>query len=129
MSDSSRKESFFDGKSGARLLQGLVVGVAATLIAGFGFSDWSLPSAVATRVDVATHDATIAALAPICAERFEKAAVTDESIVVSLKAVSAWSRSEHLTKAGFVTFAGGKDPDYMVARECANMLGKSFSFE
>ena len=79
MSDSSRKESFFDGKSGARLLQGLVVGVAATLIAGFG--------------------------------------------------VSAWSRSEHLTKAGFVTFAGGKDPDYMVARECANMLGKSFSFE
>ncbi len=129
MNDITHKESFFGGTSGARLLQGLVVGVVATLIIGFGFSNWNLPSAVATKVEVATHDATVAALAPICADRFQKAAAADSSVVPALNAVKSWDRNEHLMKSGFAKFVSSEKPDYMVARKCASLLSLALKLD
>ena len=50
-------------------------------------------------------------------------------MVAELKGVNAWERNTHLMKAGWATFAGGEEPEYMVARECANLLNVAYKFE
>ena len=64
----------------------------------------------------------VTALAPICADKFERAAKADNDLVVKLNAVSYWQRDEYLMKAGWATFPGGVDPDRGVANACASLL-------
>lgn len=113
---------FLAGDSPKRLAQGLAVGVVATLVLGFGWAGWQLNGTVEKRVESATQMATVAALAPICADRFEQAANANNEMIGNLEAVSSWQRDSYLIKAGWATFAGGAQPDSDVAEACANML-------
>lgn len=113
---------FIDGDSPKRLLQGCIVGVIGTLLIGFGWAGWNLGGTVEEKVDAASETATVAALAPICAERFTRAAKDDSAMVDELKAVRSWERDRHLMKAGWATFAGGAEPDYKVATACADLI-------
>lgn len=121
--------SFLSGQSGRRLFQGLVVGTAATLIVGFGFGGWNLGSTVKQKVENASQEAKVAALAPICAARFQRAANADGALVTGIKAVSSWDRNSYLIKAGWATFAGEGEPDYMVARECAALVSTALKLK
>jgi hypothetical protein len=120
---------FIDGDSPKRLLQGLVVGVVATLVIGFNWGGWQLGSTTRDMVETASQDATVAALAPICAEKFERAANADGSLVTELGALNSWDRDNHLIKAGWVTFAGDAQPDDNVAVACASLLSKTLSLK
>ena len=93
-----------------------------TLVIGFGLGGWNLGGTVQEKVETATLTAMVGALAPICADRFERAAKTDNGLIVKLTAVNSWQRDGHLLKAGYATFPGGEDPDTNVAQACATLL-------
>lgn len=80
-------------------------------------------------VETASQEATVAALAPICAEKFERAASTDNNLATELGALRSWNRDSHLLKAGWATFAGGAEPDDNVAEACASLISKALSLE
>jgi hypothetical protein len=107
------------------MLQGLAVGAIVTLAIGFNWGGWQLGGAVDKRVDAANQTAMVAALAPICAERFEQAADTDKGLVVELNEIDSWLRRRHLVEAGWATFPGGAEPNDNVAQACATLLGDS----
>ena len=113
---------FVDGDSPKRLFQGLAVGVIGTLIIGFGWGGWNLGGTVDQKVETASRTSMVTALAPICADKFERAAKADNDLVVKLAAVDSWMRDDHLMKAGWATFPGRAEPDRDVASACATLL-------
>lgn len=120
---------FLDGDSPKRLLQGLAVGVIGTAVIGFGWGGWQLGSTVDERVKTASQAAMVAALAPICADKFERAADADNGLIDELGALNSWERDSHLKKAGWATFPGGAEPDDKVADACANLLSKTLNLK
>ena len=120
---------FVDGDAPKRLFQGFAVGVIGTLVIGFGWGGWNLGSTVEQKVETGNRTVMVAALAPICADRFERAAKANKDLVVKLTAVSSWQRDDHLMKAGWATFPGGAEPDRYVADACANLLNTTFKLK
>lgn len=120
---------YVTGDSPVRLFQGLAVGIVGTLLYGFGSSGWNTSTTVQAKVDEATLSTMIAALAPICAERFETEAKTDTSLVDQINGVKRWGRDSHLVETGFATFPGGAEPNIKVAEECGILLTKSLKLE
>ena len=68
---------FLDGDSPKRLIQGLAVGAIGTMVIGFNWGGWNIGSTVEQKVETAGVSAMVAALAPICADKFEQAAKAD----------------------------------------------------
>ena len=120
---------FVEGDSPKRLFQGLAVGVIGTLIIGFNWSGWNLESTVEEKVETASNTSMVAALAPICADKFERAAKADNDLVVKLTEVSTWQRDDFLMKAGWATFPGGAEPDRNVANACAELLNTALKLK
>ena len=110
------------GISLTRLFQGLAVGAIGTIAIGFIWGGWHLSSTVDEKVNTAAKSATVAALAPICANKFKIAAKTNVDMFVKFKAVDSWQRDDYLTKAGWATFPGGEKPNDDVADACAKLL-------
>ncbi len=120
---------YLGGDSPKRLFQGLAVGVIGTAVIGFGWGGWQLGSTVEDRVETASQVATVKALAPICADKFERAAGLDNGLIVDLGEVRLWERDSHLIKAGWATFPGGAEPDTNVAEACADLLSRAFELK
>ena len=83
---------FVDGDSPKRLFQGLAAGVIGTMVIGFGWGGWNVGSTVEQKVEDAGVSAMVAALAPICADKFERAANADNDLIVKINAVDSWQR-------------------------------------
>jgi hypothetical protein len=62
-------------------------------------------------------------LAPICADRFQRAADAPASLD-ALKKADSWKRDEIIQKAGWATFPGS-EPDRKVAEACATLLSQA----
>ena len=120
---------FVDGDSPKRLFQGLAAGVIGTMVIGFGWGGWNIGSTVEQKVEAAGVSAMVAALAPICADKFERAAKADNDLIVKINAVDSWQRNAHLKQAGWTTFPGGAEPDYDVAEACATLLNTSLKLK
>jgi hypothetical protein len=120
---------FVEGDTPKRLFQGLAVGVIGTLIIGFGWGGWNLGGTVEKKLETASRTSMVAALAPICADKFERAAKADNDLVVKLAAVDSWQRDSHLMKTGWATFPGGAEPDRGVAEACATLLNTALKLK
>ena len=120
---------YVDGNAPTRLLQGLAVGVVGTLIVGFSWGGWVSGSTAAETAEMAAQTATVQALAPICAAKFEAAANADNGLAAKFAAVDSWKRDSHLIKAGWATFPGGAEPDNDVADACAKLLNVVLKIE
>ncbi|HKV16836.1 MAG TPA: hypothetical protein VJQ81_17450 [Reyranella sp.] len=93
---------------------GFVAGAAAAMIVGFGWGGW-------VTGDTARKDAVVAALAPICAQRFRSQ--DDASArIAELARASSWERGTVVEKSGFALMPGSKTADVDVARACADIL-------
>ena len=102
-------------------IQGAVVGAVAAAIIGFSWGGWVTGGSADKRVAVASHDATVTALASICADRFR--AQGDAAVkLVELSKVSSWERGGFIEKSGFALMPGNKTVDSDVARACAESL-------
>jgi hypothetical protein len=113
--------AILQGESRVRLVQGAVAGSVLTMILGFGFSGWQLQSNAERRAELRVNTAVVAALTPICVEKFRNAANV-KATLVALKATDSWRRDDFVEKGGWATFPGSGQPNSGVAEACAKVL-------
>ena len=74
-----------------RLLQGAAAGAVATMFVGFYWGGWSLGSTADKMARERSELAVIAALAPVCAEKFR--ALPDADVKkAALSKINSWKR-------------------------------------
>jgi hypothetical protein len=102
-------------------IQGAVVGAIALAVIGFSWGGWMTGGTSAKHSAAASHDAVVAALAPICVERFR--GQSDAVIrTADLIKTSNWERGSIIEKSGYATMPGSKTANSDVASACAEIL-------
>src|SRR4029453_6805065 len=81
------------GDSLTRLLQGAAAGAVATMVVGFYWGGWSLASTAIKMAKEQANLAVIAALAPVCADKF-RALPEAEAKKVALSKADSWKRRD-----------------------------------
>lgn len=104
-----------------RLLQGAAVGVAATLIIGFNWGGWVTGSTARDMSQRSSTAAVVAALSPICVDKFQRS-VEAMANMTALKKVSSYDQGTFVEKGGWATLPGSDTANSAVARACADML-------
>ena len=89
--------SILQGESLTRLFQGAAVGAVATMIIGFNWGGWSLGSTADKMANEKSDLAVVAALAPVCADKF-RALPDAEAKKVALSKVDSWKRADEFPK-------------------------------
>ena len=112
---------WYQGESLKRLLQGVAVGVVATLAVGFGYGGWMLGSSAKTLADNAASSAVIAAVAPICVDQFQRSADAAANMT-ALKKTDSWQQAAYVEKGGWAVMPGSKAADSGVPQACAALL-------
>ena len=87
--------SILQGESLKRLLQGAAAGAVATIVVGFSWGGWSRSSTVDTMAKARSELAVVAALAPVCADKF-RALPDADAKKVALSKVDSWKRRERI---------------------------------
>jgi len=108
------------GESLTRLLQGAAAGALVTVVLGFGWAGWQLESKAQKLASQSAINAVVAALAPICVDKFQHAAGATATLV-KLKATDSWKQDSFVTEGGWATFPGN-EPNSNVAEACAKLL-------
>jgi hypothetical protein len=90
-------------------------------VVGFTWGGWVTGGTARKDSASAAHDAVVAALAPICVDRFKR---QDDAAtkIGELGKASTWDRGNVVAKSGFATMPGAKEADSDVARACAEIL-------
>jgi hypothetical protein len=101
---------------------GAVAGAIALAVLGFSQLGWTLGSTAEKMATQRAETAVVAALAPICVERFQQQ--TDAAAkLVAFNKVSSWDRRSLIEKGGWATMPGSDTPNSAVASACAEKLG------
>jgi hypothetical protein len=108
------------GESVKRLLQGAAAGAVATIVVGFYWGGWSLGSTADKIAKQRTELAVIAALAPVCADKY-RGLPDAEAKQVALSKVDSWKRPDEFPKE-FVTLPGESRPNSALADACYTLL-------
>jgi hypothetical protein len=109
-------------KSFAQLLQGAAAGAVMTMIIGFSWGGWMLGGTVEMVAKERADSAVVAALAPICVDKFRREPDATENLSALNKFRFDWDRDLFLEKGGWATMPGATSPDPAVARICAETL-------
>jgi hypothetical protein len=112
--------SILQGESLTRLLQGAAVGAVATMIVGFTWGGWSLGSTADKMAKEQSELAVVAALAPVCADKF-RALPNAEAKKVALSKVDSWKRTDEFPKE-LVTLPGETYPSSALVNACYSLL-------
>src|SRR5271167_3955848 len=112
---------FLQKQSLTRLLQGGAIGIAATVVIGFGWGGWTLGSTAKTLADSAANSAVVAAIAPICVDQFQRSADAGNNLA-ALKKTSTWEQATFVEKGGWAVMPGSKAVDSGVPQACAALL-------
>lgn len=105
-------------------LWGGVGGVVLCAILGFTWGGWVTGATAREEAAESAHDARVAALAPVCAQRF-RAQVDATDQLAKLAAAGFWERAGVVEKSGAALIPGSTKVDDDVARACAQLLLKS----
>ena len=112
--------SILQGPSLKRLLQGAAVGAAATMVVGFNWGGWWLGSTADKMIKEQSTLAVVAALAPVCADKFR--AQPDAAVkIIALSKAYPWKRAEEFPKE-LVTIPGETEPSSALADACYALL-------
>jgi hypothetical protein len=112
--------SILQGESLKRLLQGAVAGAIATIFVGFNWGGWSLGSTADKMAKEQSELAVVAALAPVCADKF-RAQPDAAAKTVALSKVDSWKRAEEFSK-DMVTLPGETYPSSALVVACYALL-------
>lgn len=102
---------------------GVVGGAILAAIIGFTWGGWVTGGTAAASATQRADSAVIAALAPICADRFKN--TTDAaSNLTALKKIDSWSQGDYVEKGGWAGLPGSIPPAQVtaVAKACATLL-------
>jgi len=114
--------SMLQGESLTRLLQGIAIGAVASMVIGFSWGGW-MTGGTAHRLAAERADtAVVAALTPICVEKFLQNGDAKANLVVLQKISTSWEQGDYLQKGGWATQPGATSSDYHLARACAEKL-------
>ena len=103
-----------------RLLQGAAVGAVVTMIVGFNWGGWSLGSTANKMAQEKSDLAVVAALAPVCADKF-RALPDAEAKKVALSKINSWKRTDEFPKE-LVTLPGETYPSSALVNACYALL-------
>jgi hypothetical protein len=112
--------SILRGESLTRLLQGAAAGAIATMFVGFFWGGWSLASTADKMAKERSDLAVVAALAPVCADKF-RALPDAEAKQVALSKVDSWKRRDEFPKE-IVTLPGEPYPSSALVEACYTLL-------
>jgi hypothetical protein len=82
---------------------------------------WVTGGTAETTAKTRADTAVVAALAPICVDKFRQQADASAHLV-ELKKVSTWQQGSFIEKGGWATLPGNEKPDSGIARACAALL-------
>jgi hypothetical protein len=109
------------GKEIKAFAWGMAVGAVALLIVVFS-AGWVVTSGSALlKAKAMAATAVMNRLAPISVAQFMLDPDKEERLY-ELKELDAWKRGEYVEKQGWATMPGEKNPDSMLATECARRL-------
>jgi len=114
--------SILQGESRTRLLQGIAIGAVASMVIGFSWGGWVTGGTADKIADERANTAVLAALTPICVEKFLQNSDAKANLAVLQKISSNWEQGQYLEKGGWATQPGATSPDYHLARACAEKL-------
>ena len=112
--------SILQGESPKRLLQGAAVGAVATIVVGFSWGGWSLGSTADKMAKEQSDAAVVAALAPVCADKF-RALPDADAKKVALSKVDSRKRTDEFPK-DLVTLPGQTYPSSALVNACYALL-------
>ena len=112
--------SILQGESLKRLLQGAVIGALATIVVGFYWGGWSLGSTADKMAREQSKLAVVAALAPVCADKF-RAQPDAAAKTIALSKVYPWRLAGEFPKE-LVTLPSETDPSSALAGACYALL-------
>ena len=114
--------SVLRGESRTRLLQGIAIGAVASMVIGFSWGGW-VTGGTANKLAVERADtAVVAALTPICVEKFLQNSDAKANLAALQKISTGWEQGDYLEKGGWATRPGATSSDYHLARACAEKL-------
>jgi hypothetical protein len=117
--------SILQGESRTRLLQGIVIGAAATMAIGFSWGGWMTDRSASKLAAEHAENAVVAALTPICVAKFLQEGDAKANLAALQKISSNWEQGDYLEKGGWATRPGATSPDYLLGRACAQKLVQS----
>jgi hypothetical protein len=104
-------------------LWGALGGAIASAIIGFSWGGWVTGGTAEADATQRANAAVVAALAPVCVERFRGSADVAANLA-ALKKVDSWSQADFIEKGGWAIVPGSKalDQQSAVAKACASLL-------
>jgi len=104
-------------------LWGIAGGAILAAIAGFTWGGWVTGGKAEADAVQRANTAVVAALAPVCVERFQHGPDAPGALA-ALKKADSWSQGEFIEKGGWATIPGAKATDQVsaVAKACASLL-------
>jgi hypothetical protein len=114
--------SILRGESRTRLLQGIAIGAIASMVIGFSWGGWMTGGTAIKLADERANSAVVAALTPICVEKFLQNSDAKANLAVLQKMSTSMGRGDYLEKGGWATRPGATSSDYQLARACAEKL-------
>ncbi len=110
------------GESRTRLLQGIAIGAVASMVIGFSWGGWVTGSTANELAAERADTAVVAALTPLCVEKFLQNSDAKANLAVLRKISTNWEQGDYLEKGGWTTLPGATSSDYHLARACAEKL-------
>jgi hypothetical protein len=107
-------------------LQGSLIGAALAMIIGFSWLGWTLDSTAKKMAQDQRNSAVVAALTPICVQRFMRQPDAPAKLV-SFRGTDSWKQREFIENGGWATLPGSSSPNSAVASACAEELAKAKS--
>lgn len=101
---------------------GAVAGAIIIVWTGFDAMGWKTAGAAETLVKRGADSAVVAAYATVCSEGFKSGAKDYDARLAALQKTERYSRGDLITKSGFATMPGAKEPTQGVAQACADLL-------
>jgi hypothetical protein len=100
--------------------RGAAAGAVATMFVGFYWGGWSLGSTADKMAKERSELAVIAALAPVCADKF-RALPDADAKQAALSKIESWKRRDEFPKE-FVTLPGESYPSSALVDACSTLL-------
>ena len=114
--------SILQRESRTRLLQGMAIGAVASMVIGFSGGGWVTSGTADKLAAEQAKTAVLAALTPICVEKFLQNSEAKANLAILQKISSNWEQGQYLEKGGWATPPGATSADYQLARSCAEKL-------